>query len=77
MEDITKKSTATLIDELITTSMKCWFAQEDVMTGGDDAKVAEAAKMAQITNARRNKLIRAIDERLGESGNTQLTKTYA
>ena len=77
MDDITKKSTATLIDELITTSMKCWFAQEAVMNGGDDAKVAEAAKMAQITNARRNKLIRAIDDRLGESDNTQLSKTYA
>ena len=77
MSDITEKSTATLIDELITTSMKCWFAQEDVMAGGNDAKVAEAAKLAQITNARRNALIRAIDDRLGESGNTQLKKTYA
>lgn len=76
MNDITKKSTATLIDELITTSMKCWYAQEDVMSDGGPDKVAEAAKLAQITNARRNALIRAIDERLGET-NTPLGKTYA
>ncbi len=76
MNDITKKSTATLIDELITTSMKCWYAQEDVMSETDTDKVADAAKMAQITNARRNELIRAIDARLGET-NTPLEKTYA
>jgi hypothetical protein len=76
MSDITKKSTATLIDELITTSMKCWYAQEDVMSETEPDKVAEAAKLAQITNARRNALIRAIDARLGDT-NTQLEKTYA
>jgi hypothetical protein len=76
MSDITQKSTATLIDELITTSMKCWHAQESVMNETEDDKVADAAKMAQITNARRNALIRAIDKRLGET-NTQLSKTYA
>lgn len=76
MDDITKKSTATLIDELITTSMKCWHAQEAVMGEADSDKMAKAAKMAQITNVRRNKLIRAIDDRLGET-NTPLGKTYA
>lgn len=76
MSDIAEKSTATLIDELITTSMKCWFAQETVMTEVEPIKVAAAAKLAQLTNARRNALIRAIDERLGET-NTQLPKTYA
>lgn len=76
MNDITKKSTAVLIDELITTSLKCWYAQEDVMSETNTDKVADAAKLAQITNARRNELIRAIDERLGET-NTPLEKTYA
>lgn len=76
MNDITKKSVGTLIDELITTDVKCWFAQETVMKEADPIKVAEAAKLAQTTNARRNALIRAIDERLGEGGNTQLGKTY-
>lgn len=77
MNDISQKSTATLIDELITTSMKCWFAQEDVMKQTDPQIVAKAAKLAQETNARRNALIRAIDARLGEAGNSQLGKTYA
>lgn len=76
MSDITNKSTATLIDELITTSMKCWYAQEDVMKDESIEKVAEAAKIAQVTNARRNALIRAIDARLGDD-NSQLGKTYA
>jgi hypothetical protein len=77
MGDITQKTVGTLIDELITTDLKCWFAQEDVMKETDPIKIAAAAKKAQETNARRNALIRAIDERLGESGNTQLGKTYA
>ena len=77
MNDIAQKSTATLIDELITTSMKCWFAQEDVMKQTDPQIVAKVAKLAQETNARRNALIRAIDARLGESGFSQLEKTYA
>lgn len=77
MNDIAQKSIGTLIDELFSTNNKCWFAQEDVMTQTDPIKVAAAAKKAQETNARRNALIRAIDERLGESGNTQLGKTYA
>jgi hypothetical protein len=74
--NIETKSTASLIDELITTSMKCWFAQEDVMKETDPEKVAKAAKLAQETNARRNALIRAIDGRLGDT-NSQLPKTYA
>lgn len=74
--DITKKSTASLIDELITCSIKCFMAQEQVMRGITDAEIAEAAKLAQKTNARRNLLIRAIDERLGELNLTPLEKTY-
>jgi hypothetical protein len=73
---IEQKSTATLIDELVSTNIKCWFAQESVMNETNTDKVAEAAKLAQITNARRNELIRAIDARLGET-NTPLGKTYA
>ena len=76
MNDITNKSTATLIDELISTNIRCWFAQEDIMSETDTDKVAKAAKLAQMTNKRRNELIRAIDERLGET-NTPLGKTDA
>jgi hypothetical protein len=75
--DVSEKSTAVLIDELITTVVKCFFAQEDVMKGGEDAAVAAAARKAQELNARRNQLIRAIDERLGEAEYTVTQKTYA
>lgn len=74
--NIELKSIGTLIDELITTDIKCWFAQETVMNETDVIKVSEAAKQAQLTNARRNKLIRAIDERLGDNSITNLSKSY-
>ena len=76
MDDISKKSTASMIDELITTCMKCWFAQEDIVAGGDQATVAEAAIRAQNLNSRRNLLMRAIDDRLGEAGISLTEKTY-
>ncbi len=75
--DIDKKSIGVLIDELITTSLKCWFAQEVVMSSKDDKEIATAAKRAQLMNGRRNALIRAIDERLGESDISPTGKTYA
>lgn len=75
--DIGKKSIGVLIDELITTSLKCWFAQEVVMNSDDEKELAIAAKKAQLMNARRNALIRAIDERLGESDISPTDKTYA
>ncbi len=74
--DISHKTTAFLIDELITTCMKCWFAQEDVMSGKTDKDVANAAKRAQQLNNRRNKLMRAIDERLDEADISVTDKTY-
>lgn len=74
--DITKKSTAVLIDELITTVIKCFMAQEKVMGGETDEYVATAAKDAQKLNARRNMLIRAIDERLEEAEFSLTGKTY-
>ena len=77
MSDITTKSIGTLIDELITTDIKCFMAQERVRSETETHKIAEAAKLAQETNARRNQLIRAIDARLGEEKISQLGKTYA
>jgi hypothetical protein len=77
MEAIEKKSFGSLVDELITTSMKCWHAQERIMAGGTDEQVAAAAKNAQQLNARRNALIRAIDGRQGDGATTQTGKTYA
>lgn len=71
--DVSKKSIGTLIDELITTSLKCWYAQEDIMSGKD---VSNSAIKAQRLNARRNALIKAIDKRLGEGDISPTGKTY-
>lgn len=75
--DIDKKSIGVLIDELITTSLKCWFAQEIVMSSDNEKELAIAAKRAQLMNARRNALIQAIDMRLGEGDISPTSKTYA
>jgi len=74
--EIDKKSIGVLVDELITTSLKCWFAQEVVMSSEDEKELAKAAKQAQLMNARRNSLIRAIDTRLGEENISPTGKTY-
>lgn len=74
--DISQKSIAFMIDELVTTLMKLWFAQEDVMNAEDIAEVGVAGRRSQQLNARRNALIRAIDERLGEGSITPTDKTY-
>ena len=75
--EIDKKSIGILIDELITTNLKCWFAQEVVMNSDDETELATAARRAQLMNARRNVLIRAIDKRLGEGDISPTDKTYA
>ena len=70
------KSIGILIDELITTDIKCFMAQEDISSAKDNDAVADAARKAQELNARRNQLIRAIDERIGEEVLTVSEKTY-
>jgi hypothetical protein len=70
------KSIGILIDELITTDIKCFMAQEDISSAKDDTAVADTARKAQQLNARRNQLIRAIDERIGEEVLTVSEKTY-
>lgn len=65
----------------------CWDAQETVMSTHihdeyrweerfDVLKLAQAGKIAQQTNAARNKLIREIDIALGELSHSTLEKTY-
>lgn len=71
-----EKTIGELIDSLITTDMRCWFAQEDIM----DEKLSvekrlDAAIRAQEQNAKRSQLIAAINEFFGEKGFTA-TKTY-
>jgi len=74
--DITKKSIGMLIDELITTNIKCFMLQETVCNATSDEEVAIAAKKVQQLNARRNVLIRAIDSFLGDCDIMPLEKTY-
>jgi hypothetical protein len=76
--DIRLKSVGVLIDELFSTDHKCWEAQEEIMKNAHRPAVQGAAAMkAQQLNARRNQLIRAIDESLGQSNLSPTDKTYA
>lgn len=75
--DVSVKSVGVLIDELITTNIKCFMAQDRLMAASDDAACAEAARQAQQLNARRCALIRAIDAKLDKSTATLTEKTYA
>lgn len=77
MNDTSIKSVGFLIDELITTDMKCWFAQEDIMnTALTETERLNAAIRAQQMNDRRNQLIRAIDEALGQGHLSPTSKSY-
>jgi hypothetical protein len=76
--DIEIKTPGMLIDELGTTLIKCFMAQEDIMNKDLSAeKQIEAAHKAQELNARRNALIRAIDRVLGFGDCSPTAKTYA
>lgn len=75
---IETKTLGILIDELITTDLKCWFAQENLMnTSLTETQRLEAAIKTQEFNNRRNQLIRAIDAKMGEAGATYTDKSYA
>ncbi len=74
---IENKTLGFLIDELITTDLKCWFSQENLMdTSLSEEERLTAAIRTQETNSRRNQLIRAIDNLMGQGANSVTTKTY-
>lgn len=73
---IETKTLGMLIDELITTNLKCWFSQEEIMTETDSIKIGNSAKRAQELNGRRNQLIRAIDVLNGNEQFSYTSKTY-
>lgn len=74
---IRNKSIAFLIDELITTDIKCFMAQDKISDSNlSPDEQLTAAKAAQNLNRRRNQLMIAIDEILGESDITVTGKTY-
>jgi len=75
--DITRKSIGMIIDEMITNNLRCWYAQEDIMNKNlSPERRLEAAEKAQLFNARRSALIKALDERLGDGDITVPIKTY-
>lgn len=66
-----EKTIGELIDSLITTDMRCWFAQEDIMDERLSPEVRLAAAIrAQEQNAKRSQLIGAINAFFGEEGFT-------
>lgn len=74
---IETKTIGELIDQLITTSLGCWHAQDDVCRpGATDAEVSTAAKKAQRLNKRRCELVAAIDRRTGQTADPTTEKTY-
>jgi hypothetical protein len=71
-----EKTIGELIDSLITTSLRCWMAQEDIMDESlSEHDRLQAAVKAQEQNAKRSLLIGAINDALGDEGFTA-TKTY-
>ena len=70
------KTLASLIDELVTSNLKCWHQQESVF----DAKLNpeqrhSAAVQAHAANKRRCDLMRAIDARFSDTSGV-LAKTF-
>jgi len=61
--DISTKSLGFLIDQLITTDLRCWEAQEQIMNESlSDRERLDAAIRAQEQNAKRSQLMKAIDD---------------
>jgi len=77
MDDISQKTVACLIDELITADIRCWMAQDRLMDESlTDKERLASAITAQVSNKRRSDLMRAIDKRLGEGQFAGMNKTY-
>jgi hypothetical protein len=74
--DITRKSIAMMIDELSIVNIRCWYAQEKLMSESlSTEERLDAAILAQKSNARRSALVSAIDQALsGDESN--FGKTY-
>lgn len=69
------KTVAMLVDELITTSMKI-FGNLDRLDHLGDEDAGRLFKETQTLNRRRTRLMKAIDEKLGEGEDTVTDKTY-
>ena len=65
-----------LIFDLATVLRATWVAQEIVMADYDAETTARAARQAQRLNGHRSRLVRRLDNLLGEDGITVMAKTY-
>ena len=72
-----KWMTDTTVIRLYGVSRLCWDAQDTIMQEGiSNVEIAQAARLAQASNAERNILIREIDEKWGSKEEAPLEKTY-
>ena len=77
MSNIIEKTLGQLIDELFTTDHRCWDAQDKIMdTSLSTEERLEYATRAQIQNAKRTELIRAIDSLFNNEEFSNVRKTY-
>jgi len=75
--DVSRRTIGELIDALVTTDIRCWNSQDDLLDETlSQEKRLQAAVTAQKSNARRTQLIRAIDELLGDGDITGFKKSY-
>ena len=75
MEDIEVKSFSCLLDEFVTTSLRMWHLQDEIVKSSDP-EAGRMAKQLQSLNARRASLMRAVDSRFKEKY-PQPPKTYS
>ena len=76
--DIGQKSKGEIIDLLVTADIKCYMSQDRIMDKNlSTEERLLAAEIAQQMNARRNLLIRKIDEILGQEELSPTSKTYS
>lgn len=72
-----KKSIGEIIDALITTNLRCWFAQEDIMNEElTKTQRLRAAVRAQEQNAKRSELMMAIDKFFGQASGADEKSYY-
>lgn len=77
MRNIREKTIGQLIDELFSTDHRCWNEQDKIVDKSlSESDRLQAAIRAQIQNAKRTELIRAIDSYFNDTEFSNTTKTY-
>jgi len=71
-----KKSIGQLIDDLSIANIKIWHLQDIVSAETDDKKVAKAAKQIIVENTYRCKLVRTVDQVLGQAPSYSEVKLF-